>query len=338
MILFPLLVVFECRDNSIVNKPENKNSKLHYNNKAGIFSPMADPFVLKHQNRYYLYGTDDVSPDVDRGFKVYVSENLLEWGNPAGTNPGGLALAAEDSWGNRWFWGAEVYERDGLFYMFYTVDEHLAIATATSPLGPFSQQVRMPLSEIREIDCHLLVDDDGKAFMYYVSFENKSNEIFVEEMNDDWLSTKSDTKTRCIWWTDPWENSDPQFENWPVTEGTAVLKHKGIYYLFYTANHFLSPNYAVGYATSDSPFGPWEKYDGNPILKKTDRITGTGHCSFVYAPNDDLYMVYHAHKNLRTAVPRKMCIDRCEFIPDPDSLKPDIFKVYQTDSRQAVLW
>ena len=53
-----------------------------------------------------------------------------------------------------------------------------------------------------------------------------------------------------------------------VAEGPSVLKKEGIYYLIYSANHFESKNYGVGYATSDSPMGPWKKYEENPILQR----------------------------------------------------------------------
>ncbi|MEN8157572.1 MAG: glycoside hydrolase family 43 protein [Bacteroidota bacterium] len=311
---------------------------LTYNNIIGVVRSMADPFILQHEEKYYLYGTDDVSPDVDMGFKVYVSDNMVEWSDPQGVGDGGRALMASDSWGNWGFWGAEVYKKDSMFYMFYTVEEHLAVAISNSPLGPFRQEVQKPFRYIREIDGHMFVDEDGKAYLYYVSFENSSNEIFVEELNDDWLSTKPETKTRCIWWTQTWENSDPNYDQWPVAEGSAVLKHQGVYYLFYTANHFLSPNYAVGYATSDSPLGPWIKYDDNPVLEKTRKLIGTGHCSFVRSPNDELYMVYHAHKSPSIPLPRKMCFDRGEFIPDPDPAKPDRFEIQATDTIREVSW
>ena len=55
-----------------------------------------------------------------------------------------------------------------------------------------------------------------------------------------------------------------------MAEGPSVLKKEGIYYLIYSANHFESKNYGVGYATSDSPMGPWKKYEENPILQRAD--------------------------------------------------------------------
>jgi len=327
-----------CSGQQANNSGDIKN-ELSYNNSVGVVPNMADPFILRSGGKYYLYGTDGGSGSVHLGFKVYESTDLVNWSKPVGVHEGGRALEKANSFGTKGFWGAEVYERNGTFYMYYTAEEHLAIATSSSPLGPFIQKEKKPVHPQREIDPHLFVDDDGKAYMYYVSFQNKSNDIYVVEMNDDWLTPKDETKTRCIWFTQPWENSDSNFAKWPVTEGSAVLKHKGTYYLFYTGNHFLSRDYAVGYATSKSPFGPWEKYEDNPILKQTPNLRGTGHCSFVKAPNKELVMVYHSHKDTTKPNPRKLAIDRCEFVRNPDRSKPDILRVKgPTDTKQIVPW
>ena len=74
-----------------------------------------------------------------------------------------------------------------------------------------------------------------------------------------------------------WEKAQEGNE---VAEGPFVLKHKGKYYLTYTANDYLCIDYAVGYAVSDSPLGEYKKYSGNPVLKRTDKVYGTGHHSF----------------------------------------------------------
>lgn len=79
-----------------------------------------------------------------------------------------------------------------------------------------------------------------------------------------------------------------------ATEGPSVLKHRGLYYLFYSANDFRNINNAVGYATSKAPVGPWEKYANNPIISKQNmHRNGTGHGdflerkkgSFIYLPH-----------------------------------------------------
>lgn len=85
--------------------------------------PIADPYVLYHEGKYYAYGTRV------NGFEVYISEDLKQW-----KRNDIKALSPENSWGTRWYWAPEVYyvKSKNLFYMFYSVDEHICVATSTS--------------------------------------------------------------------------------------------------------------------------------------------------------------------------------------------------------------
>ncbi len=59
-----------------------------------------------------------------------------------------------------------------------------------------------------------------------------------------------------------------------------ILKKDGKYFLTYSCNDYRNQDYAVGYAVSDSPMGPWTKYEGNPILLRPQDYVGTGHHAF----------------------------------------------------------
>ena len=61
----------------------------------------------------------------------------------------------------------------------------------------------------------------------------------------------------------------------------------------YSANHYGGEYYAVGYATSKNPLGPFKKADNNPVLQKEGNVLGTGHCMVITLPNDNRYCVYH---------------------------------------------
>ena len=92
----------------------------------------ADPDVIFYEGSYYLYATNtDMKDESEMGFKVYSSPDLVTW------TCRGMALKAEDSWGEKNFWAPDIIYRDGIFYLSYSVEEHLCIATSRSPLGPF---------------------------------------------------------------------------------------------------------------------------------------------------------------------------------------------------------
>lgn len=97
-----------------------------------------DPFVLVHEEAYYLYGTRGPTcwGPAD-GFDVYVSHDLENWEGPfvCFHNDGSF-------WADRNYWAPEVYSYQGAFYMFASfkhpsVKRGTAVLRAESPLGPF---------------------------------------------------------------------------------------------------------------------------------------------------------------------------------------------------------
>lgn len=316
--------------------PEPEQAKI-YDNTVGLVPDCADPYILKYNGMYYLYGTGG-----NDGIKVYQSQDMVKWTTAVGpTN--GYALHKDAVWGDKWFWAPEVYYLNGKFYMFYSAEEEISVAESTSPLGPFVQSIanQKPFhTDLKEIDTHVFIDDDGKKYLYFVRFTN-GNEIWVAELNDDLHSIKESTLKRCIGATSglqTWEKStlEPQ-PGAKVNEGPFILKHNGWYYLTYSANHYQNPNYGVGYATSKSPLGPWSKYSGNPILIGNSKITGTGHHSFVNVADGCQYIVYHSHCSLTQVSPRKLGIDLYEFVPSTIAGMPDIIKVNGPTTTPQVL-
>lgn len=296
-------------------------SKKYIDNIKGLVDDCADPYILNHNGTYYLYGTGG-----KRGIRVYKSDDLVNWSEAVGAK-NGFALDSADVWGNHSFWAPEVYSVNGRFYMFYTVMSHLSIAESDSPLGPFVQREKKPMhADIQEIDSHLFIDTDGKKYLYFVRFSG-GNEIWAAEMQDDLSGIKEETLKRCFGVTQPWEKSQKK----PVAniaEGPFMVKHNNLYYLFYSGNHYKSQDYAVGYAVSESPFGPFVKYENNPVLIGNGKtMFGTGHHSFFYSNSGQMYIVYHTHQNGEKIQPRKSCLDRCGFVPDGKN-KPDKFVVY----------
>jgi len=280
---------------------------------------MADPFVLFHEGIYYLYGTYDKS--VNSGLAVFTSRDLVNW------QKHDLAFKkTPDTWSQCHFWGPEVVFVKGEFYMYFNASTNknpqdrpfnmrLCIAKSKSPLGPFTE-IKAPFYSPKPpdeaIDQHVFIDDDGKAYLYFTLVTVGRNEIQVVRLKDNMVEFDGEPVV-CIRPTEPWE-SHP-WEKHVVAEGACVLKHNGYYYLTYTANHFRDPDYCIGYATSTSPLGPWKKFEGNPILKKTDHISGPGNGMVVPSPDgSERFIVYHVHNSPGRVGPRKLAIDRFRFV------------------------
>lgn len=265
---------------------------------------LADPTIFKDNDTYYLYGTKEDSKIEGEGFLVYTSEDNKHWDGPVGVKDG-FALKKGDAFGAKGFWAPQVFKRDSQYYMVYTANEHIAIATSKSPLGPFSNNMKALDAPGKQIDPFVFFDN-GKAYLYHVRLQN-GNRIFVAEMEEDLQAIKPETLTECVHAEENWENT--QQSQWPVSEGPSVFKKNGLYYLVYSANDFRNPDYAVGYATSSSPLGPWEKADNNPIISEANTgHPGTGHGDIYYDEEGNMKYVLHTHYSVNEVHPRKTAI------------------------------
>lgn len=268
-----------------------------------VLDGCADPDVIYYEGTYYLYATNtDMKDDSEMGFKVYTSQDLVHWTDR------GMALKACDSWGEKQFWAPDIIFTNNTFYLSYSVEEHLCIATSKSPLGPFIQEVKKPLHEdIKEIDSHFFQDTDGTWYLYFVRFFD-SNQIWGAEMTGDLLGIREDTLTRLLVPDTPWECIQ-----WPVNEAPYMLLHKGLYYLTYSGSHCLS-SYGSGYAVAASPLGEFTKYENNPILRSNDKVHGVGHHCITWSPDHTrMFIVYHQHYDRTKMSPRRLCVDRIRF-------------------------
>lgn len=262
---------------------------------------LADPHAILHQGRYYLYPTGD-----GRGYDVYVSNDLLTWTKAARAFDHDTTAV----------WAPDVYydEEGGRFYLYYSAMLQIGVAIADSPLGPFVDQGVLIESAI---DAHLFRDDDGALFLYYEGFVGGSK-ILVRQM-------RSFTELEG----EPVELLAPQGWEAPIVEGPWILKRNDTYYLMYSGNVFSTEDYAIGYATSLSPTGPFVRYPGNPIVSKADGVIGPGHHSVVHAPDGGLAIVYHQKRTAEVAADRFLAVDRMGFDADgviwtrPTPLNPE---------------
>ncbi len=256
---------------------------------------MADPFVLRVDDKYYLYATTDT-----KGYEVFVSGDLVHWQRKG--------RAFEDPRGGAW--APEVFHHrrgDGKFYLYYTdnmpgkhgpLDKQIGVAISDSPLGPFKDQRVLATASI---DAHLFQDDDGSLCLYYVELAG-GFKIIAQPMADP--MRKQGEPTIVIRPTEPWEKCSGE-----VTEGPFMLKHKGTYYLTYSGTGADSPDYGIGYATSQSRTGPFEKHAGNPIARRGGQVLGPGHHCVVAGPNGRLWLVYHQKWNADRSFHRFLAID-----------------------------
>ena len=274
-----------------------------YTNPVIATPQMADPDVLRVDGKYYLYPTSH-----NKGYDAYVSDDLIHWENKGSV--------FEDPRGGAW--APDVFHSDHgdkKFYLYYTDNspqdkgnrsvgrvKQIGVAAADSPLGPFVDKGNLANDAI---DAHLFEDDDGKLYLFYVQLTG-GFKIVVQPMRDP--LTPQGKPAEVLRPTEPWEMVSGH-----VTEGPFMLKHDDMYYLMYSGTGADSPNYAIGYATAKSPLGPFTKYPGNPIAKRSDALLGPGHHCVVEGPDGELWMLYHQKLNDKTNFQRDIALDRLWF-------------------------
>lgn len=254
----------------------------------------ADPTIILDNGTYYMTGTSQVGNQSSRGFTVLQSNDLQEWETgTADTYRFILSPEVQATFGTTGFWAPQWFKAGGTYHLLYTANEQVAVAQGNAVTGPFGQsEVKAVDPSVGNIDPYLFRDDDGKLYLYHVRFGG-GNFIWVAEFDLGTGCIDQSSLTKCLELTEPWEKMGG-YDNSNIMEGPTVVKWDGVYYLFYSANHYRDPDYAVGYATATSPTGPWTKYEGNPIIRR-DIVgeKGAGHGDVFQAKDGSFYYVYH---------------------------------------------
>jgi len=297
---------------------------------AGYRNPMLedavipDPTVLYHDGTYYMFATGS--------FVCRTSTDLVNWKVARSVAP------STGLYGTKYFGGAAIYERDGIFYMTYTshqtADSGLSVfyATADNPLGPFKQEGTMKehilLSQNSPAGSFLFRDPvSGKDVLYFYRTDpGKGNVVYGTniKIENGKITVTDNEPTMIATPTESWEMKKENGISLPVCERPNVIYHNGYYYVFYAGSHFKT-SYSEGYVVSDQLLTGFTKpKDNNPVLDATASLTGVG-CTWIVPSPDgsELFVLYHCHDEVDSFRKRRLCMDRLTFRADPEG-GPDI--------------
>jgi beta-xylosidase len=299
----------------------------------------ADPSGLRENSAsagsgYYLYSTGSLFP-------IQRSTDLVHW------TPVGTAFATRPLWvvhsGDWHPWSPNVIQANGLcplttileglirsligtpscYFMYYVglsaqfSTNCVAVATASSPAGPFTDQGPLTNGVLdssgRPIGCGdntgsgnidpaPFVDSDGRAYLY-VSTDSAcpagsasctsanstpSPTIAVMPLAPNLLQV-SGQREPLFSGTQSWERAPLGM----VVEGPWMEKRGGVYHLFYSGGEWTG-KYGMGDATLSSPLGPATKDPKNPILAGSAEVYSPGGGSTITGPHGGDWMLYHA--------------------------------------------
>lgn len=240
----------------------------------------ADPFAIYVDGKMWIYPTGD-----DR-LSAWSSPDRLSWTKVSDLlRLKDIAWAGADGAPRHFLWAPDMLRANGKYYLYYSLGpqnptpSRLGVATCDGPAGPCADSGRPLLiggKGFEAIDPMVFPDPkSGKTYLYAGGSAGAKLRVF--ELNADLLTIDHEVEV----------DQPPLF-----TEGVFMHERNGIYYLSYSHGRWNDASYAIYYAMSASPLGPW-KYRGI-LLESDKKYKGPGHHAFVEDPATGLwYIVYH---------------------------------------------
>ncbi|CAI6077397.1 glycoside hydrolase family 43 protein [Cohnella sp. JJ-181] len=299
----------------------------------------ADPSAHVFDGRIYIYPSHDLDHDGesnDNGDQYRMEDyhvlSLENFDSPVVDH--GEALHVRDvPWASKQMWAPDAAYKNGMYYLFFPARDHegifrIGVATGSSPAGPFRAQPNY-IEGSFSIDPAVLVDDDGRSYMYFGGLWGGQLEKWqtgefrpeaaepapgapalgprVALLSDDMLSLQ--TAPQEIEIVD--EAGDPILagdEDRRYFEGPWVHKHEGLYYLSYSTG----TTHKLVYAVSRDPLGPYT-FKGTIL---TPVVGWTTHHSIVRFQHK-WYLFYH-DSSLSGGVNHKRCVKYTELHYDEE--------------------
>lgn len=276
------------------------------------YIPDGEPRVFG--DRVYIYGSHDTAGSYsfcDTKLMVWSAsvDDLNNWqchGDIFRTTDSADRKADTD-WTSGKLFAPDVVEKDGKYYLYAYIQESKGcVAVSDKPEGPFTllSQYKYPMPDNTEgfdsgifIDPGVLVDDDGRAYIYCGFLSS-----YMAELNPDNMYEILDGSFQ----TDIIPKGN---EPWQFFEACSPRKVGDTYYMIYSPMHCSN----LAYATSDSPKGPFT-FRGN-IIDSGDNYPGGNNHGSICCIKGQWYIFYHRMTN-NSIFSRRGCVEKIEILPD----------------------
>ncbi len=242
---------------------------------------LADPSILVEGAMSYAYASNWLYGTRASHVPVLVSTtgNLrdLRWQADAFPHPPAWTTDGE-------FWAPTVARVGSTYLLFYSALNHtlnpprrcVSVAMSSSPVGPFTDARSEPLvcmtSDGGSIDPFFFADSDGRNYLLWKTegvVNVEPTMIWARELTASGTTWATGSDTRMLLATaQPWEGT--------VIENPALARSGNRYWLFYSANNYDTPRYAIGVAACSSPLGGCARVYSSPIIKSRGSMAGPG--------------------------------------------------------------
>ncbi|WP_234573447.1 glycoside hydrolase family 43 protein [Rhodohalobacter sp. 614A] len=249
-----------------------------------------DPTVIQIGDTYWASATSNEWSPL---FPIFKSNDLQNWELVTYVFPDD-----PPAWAVNNFWAPELaYDEDqDKVYVYYTARDResnrlsTAVASADSPEGPFTDHGPLISQELGSIDGYEARDIDGTLYFMWKEDGNSGGQptpMWAQEINEDRTELIGE-KIEMFRNDESWEDN--------LVEGISVFREDDYFYALYSARSCcdVQCNYVTGVARSETIGGPWEKFDGNPILNNNEDWKCPGHGSVV-RKDGEIFYLHHAY-------------------------------------------
>jgi beta-xylosidase len=268
----------------------------------------ADPEARIFEGQYWIFPTYSAPYNDQLFFDAFSSPDLVTW-----TKHPRILDVEHIKWARRAVWAPSIVKRGDWYYLFFSANDiqndtqlgGIGVARAKHPAGPFEDHLGKPLVDkfhngAQPIDPFVFADSDGTHYLIYGGWKHCN----ITKLNGDFSALV------------PFDDKSLFKEITPqgYVEGSWMFKKDGKYYFMWSEGGWTGPDYAVAYAVSSSPLGPFER--AGKILQQDPRVaTGAGHHSVIQSPKSGKwYIVYHRRPlDQRDRNARVVCIDEMRF-------------------------
>lgn len=288
--------------------------------------PLADPDVVRVPGGWIAYGTGPVRDG--RAVPAAFSEDLDSW-----RGIGNVLEALGPEVGES-YWAPEVCERDGTWWMYYSVGHgdrghRVRVARADAPEGPFQDQGAVLTPEepfaIDASPCRL---PDGRWWLFFardvLDHERPGTHLAgAELLTPAVLGPIHEVLAPYADWQVFAHDREMygQVLDWHTLEGPHVLLAGGLLLMTFSGGSWQGPGYRTAWAWSRSPEGPWTVPEaGEDVLLRTDEeFIGPGHNSCTQGPDGRPLIAFHAWDDAASG--RYMHLRELAVGEDPPSLR-----------------
>ncbi len=303
-----LLLILSCKESE---------TQFNYTNPIKDMD-FRDTHILYDEGIYYAVGT--CSPywaGKNPGVKIYSSKDLVTWKYEKLLID--ASTLADTVWYRDRFWAPELRKIGRKYYLTFNCqnNEHgyadiqsqkayhaCGVAVSDHILGPYTVVTdKKPLTSFPSNDLSLFVDENEKTYAFFNNGWTDLHHIYVAEIDLSTCRLKEEPVKLISQEPGKWDGAG--------VEGSHVIKRNGIYYLFYSS---WTKGYAVGYATAKNIYGPWTKYENNPLFGSYSEndttyivregreiqspecnISGIGHNQIFVGPDGRYWTSYHGY-------------------------------------------